>query len=61
MKNLPKQLSSEDLALILNVNNTTVRKLAKTNQLPCMYIKRRLCFDLGKVLNHLKQLEGGII
>jgi excisionase family DNA binding protein len=56
-----KLLTAEELSQVLNIAPMTVKKLAKTKQLPCIYKRRRLRFDFDKVLAYFKQLEGGMI
>ncbi|MDR2661842.1 MAG: helix-turn-helix domain-containing protein [Treponema sp.] len=59
MKRILKLLTAKELSLILNITERTVKKLAKTNQLPATYVNRRLHFDFNKVMARLRQLEGG--
>jgi hypothetical protein len=59
MKTLPKLLTAGELSLILDVNLRTVKKLVKTNQLPVVYVNRRLHFDYNEVLAYFGRLEGG--
>jgi hypothetical protein len=49
----------EQLSLILNINASTIEKLAKTKQLPGKLIKRRYHFDVDSVLRYFRTLEGG--
>jgi len=50
-------LTAEELSLILNISEFTVKKLAKDGELPCTYANRRPQFDLDMLLRHFKQLE----
>jgi hypothetical protein len=59
MRTLPKLLTAGELSMILDINLLTVKKLAKTKQLPAVYIKNRPHFDFCKVLACLRLLEGG--
>jgi NADH/NAD ratio-sensing transcriptional regulator Rex len=59
MKNLSRILSAEELARILNVNEITVRKLAREKQIPCRLVKKRYGFDLKEMIRFFKKLEGG--
>jgi len=53
-----KPLNAEHLSLILDVSEFTIKKLAKTGELPCMYdSKREPRFDLEKILEHFGCLE----
>jgi hypothetical protein len=45
--------------MILDINLLTVKKLAKTKQLPSLSINRRLHFDVDKLVAHFRRLEGG--
>jgi hypothetical protein len=52
-------LNAEQLSLILNISEFTVKKLARARELPCTFINRRPLFNLNVVLQHFKKLEGG--
>jgi hypothetical protein len=54
-------LSTEQVSLILDISESTVRKLAKTGQIPCMYEKHRLRFDMKVLLEYFVGLEGGAL
>jgi hypothetical protein len=58
MKN-KELLNAAQLALILDISEKTVKKLAKENQLPCEYVNRRPQFKMNVLFNFFKQLEGG--
>jgi hypothetical protein len=55
----PVIVNSEQLSLILNISEFTVKKLAKTGDLPCTYVNRRPHFDMEIILKRFEQLEGG--
>jgi len=58
MKNLSSSpLGAEQMALVLGISETTVRKLAKAKELPCRFINSRPTFDLPEVLKHFGRLE----
>jgi hypothetical protein len=59
MRTLPKLLTAGELSMILDINLLTVKKLAKTKQLPAVYIKKRPHFDFDKIAAHFERLEGG--
>jgi hypothetical protein len=59
MKNKNIPLSAEQLALILNISEFTVKKLARAKELPCTFVNRRPQFNLDVILQHFKKLEGG--
>jgi len=52
-------LNAEQLSLMLNISEFTVKKLAREKELPCEYVNRRPQFDLDIILQHFEQLEGG--
>jgi hypothetical protein len=56
---LKSLLTAEELSLILDISEFTVKKLARTKQLPTVYAGRQPKFDLYKVLKFFQQLEGG--
>jgi len=49
----------EQLALILSINEFTLKKLARTKEIPCIHKKGRILFSLESVLSRFKELEGG--
>jgi excisionase family DNA binding protein len=59
MNNLSRSVSAKELARLLNVNEFTIKKLAKEKQIPCRLIKRRYRFNLKTVLQFFRKLEGG--
>jgi len=59
MKTTPKRLTVNELSLVLNISEKTLKILHKTKQLPGVYIKRQLFFDFEKMLKHFQNLEGG--
>ena len=52
-----KKMTAKELALVLNVNEKTIKKLANTGQIPCFYVTKRVYFDFWEVIKHLKKLE----
>jgi hypothetical protein len=56
---MERPLSAEQVSLILDISEFTVRKLAQTGELPCMYEKRRLRFNMRMLLEHFSKLESG--
>jgi hypothetical protein len=58
-KAMKKMITAEQLSLILNISEFTVKKLAREKQLPCVFINRRPQFNLDVILKHLQKLEGG--
>jgi len=59
MKDMKNLLTAEQLSLILNISEFTVKKLARESELPCVFINRRPRFDPDVILKHLQNLEGG--
>jgi len=59
MKKEKNLLNSEQLSLILNISEFTVKKLAKTRELPCTFINRRPQFDIEVITTYFTDLEGG--
>ena len=61
MYNKNPDIGAEQLALILNVSVFTVKRLAKTSQIPCTYKNRQPRFDLQKLKKHFQKIERGAI
>jgi len=59
MKKKKNPLTAEQLSLILNISEFTIKKLAKNGELPCRYVNRRPQFELAALLRYFKKLEGG--
>ena len=54
---IEKKLTVRELATVLNIHEETVRKLAKTKQLPFSQVKNRMYFDFEELLKYFKHLE----
>jgi hypothetical protein len=54
-----KIINAKQLALILSISEITVKKLAKTGELPCTFFNRRPQFNLDVLMKYFCQLEGG--
>jgi hypothetical protein len=52
-------LTAGQLSLILNISETTVKKLAKEKEIPCTYVNRRPVFNWNAVIKRFQELEGG--
>jgi hypothetical protein len=53
-------LTAEELSLVLDISEFTVKKLARSRQLPCAYSKNgRPSFELETLLRHFRELEEG--
>jgi len=61
MKKKKNLLNAEQLSLVLNISEFTVKKLARDKELPCTYVNRRPLFDMDALLKHFKRLEGGAV
>jgi hypothetical protein len=61
MKKRPVLLNAEQLSLILNISEFTVKKLAKGKEIPCTYVNRRPQFNLDVIMKHFSRLEGGAV
>jgi hypothetical protein len=59
MNTLSGIVSAEALARILNINEITVKKLAREKQIPCEFVKGRYRFNLKKMMKFFRELEGG--
>ncbi|MDR2717006.1 MAG: helix-turn-helix domain-containing protein [Treponema sp.] len=59
MKKNTVLLNAEQLSLILNISEFTVKKLAQAKELPCMYVNRRPQFNMDALIKHFKKLEWG--
>ena len=51
--------TAEQLSLILNVSEFTIKKLARSKELPFTCSKGKILFSLESVLARFKELEGG--
>lgn len=52
-------LTAAELSLILNISEFTIKRLARTKQLPCEYENNRPRFDLKTIIAYFRELEGG--
>jgi len=52
-------ITAEQLSIMLNISEFTVKKLARSKEIPCNYIKGKIVFSMDKVLARFKELEGG--
>jgi len=52
-------LNAEQLSLILNISEFTIKKLAREGELPCVFVNRRPQFDMDELLEHFQKLERG--
>ena len=59
MKKSPNLLNAEQLSLILGISEFTIKKLAKSKELPCTYTNRRPQFSLNTLIRYFERLEGG--
>ena len=56
-----EKLTVEDLSVVLNIHEETIRKLAKTKQIPSVKQKNRLYFNFSEVLQFFRRLEESTI
>jgi hypothetical protein len=59
MKKNPILLSAEELSQILKISEFTIKKLAKSKELPCIYVNRKPMFRLDALLKLFARMEGG--
>jgi hypothetical protein len=59
MKRKKALFTAEQLSLVLNISEFTVKKLARDGELPCKYVNRRPQFDVDALLKYFQKLEGG--
>jgi excisionase family DNA binding protein len=52
-----KFVTPEELSQILGISEFTIRKLAHTDELPCLYVKRRILFDFDALVDYLHDKE----
>ncbi|GHU46107.1 hypothetical protein FACS1894190_18170 [Spirochaetia bacterium] len=57
MENISKLVTPEELSQILNISEFTIRKLARSKELPCMYVKRKMVFDFDALISFLRSKE----
>ena len=56
-----EKLTVKDLSVVLNIHEETIRKLAKTRQIPSIRQKNGLYFNFGELLQLFKTLEESVI
>jgi hypothetical protein len=49
----PKLVTPEELSQILGISEFTIRKLVRTDELPCVYVKHRIFFDFDALVDYL--------
>ena len=49
--------TAEQLAVILSINEFTLKKLARIKEIPCIYKSGKIVFSLDSVLARFKELE----
>jgi len=55
-----EKMTAQELALVLNIHEETIKKLAKTEQIPYFHHHNRMYFNFATVLDHFKLLEEGV-
>jgi hypothetical protein len=58
-KQILQNLNAEQLSLILNISEKTVKQLAKNKELPSIFVNRKPHFNWNDLINHFQVLEGG--
>jgi hypothetical protein len=58
-KRNPLILNAEQMSLILNISEQTVKKLAKDREIPCIFVNRRPQFEWNILVQRFQELEGG--
>jgi hypothetical protein len=53
------RMSAEELSIVLNISERTVKALAKNAEIPSVKEKNKFWFDFDKIMEHFKTLEGG--
>jgi excisionase family DNA binding protein len=57
MERITHPLTAEEVSLILNISESTVKKLARNKELPCIYVKSRPRFNLKALIKYFEKLE----
>ena len=57
MRAISEHITADELSLILNISEITLKMLVKTGQIPCHRVKNRIFFDFKEVVKHFKLLE----
>jgi hypothetical protein len=52
-------LTAAELSQILDISEFTIKRLARTKQLPCEYEHNRPRFNLEVIIAYFRELEGG--
>jgi hypothetical protein len=58
-KKNPLILNAEQMSIILNISEQTIKKLAKDREIPCIFVNRRPRFNWNVLVKHFHELEGG--
>ena len=59
MKESNPPLTAQELSVLLNISEFTVKELASKKLLPCKYAGRRPLFELNAIYELFEKLEGG--
>ena len=59
MKNTHPLLTAQELSVVFNISEFTIKELARNGELPCRYLGRRPMFDLKAIRKLMDRLEGG--
>ena len=55
-----EKMNAQELALVLNIHEETLKKLAKTDQIPYFHLQNRMYFNFATVLDYFRLLEEGV-
>jgi len=58
-KKNPRILNAEQMSVILNISEKTVKKLAKDKEIPCTFVNRRPQFEWNEIVRYFQEIEGG--
>jgi hypothetical protein len=61
MKEESTLVTAEQLSLLLNVSEFTIKKLARLNEIPSGRVKGKIVFSLESMFTRFKELEGGAV
>lgn len=57
-KKKPVLLNAEQLSLVLNISEFTVKKLAREKEIPCTFKNRRPQFNMDIMIKYFEKVEG---
>jgi len=60
MKKKDDWLNKKELAIVFDIREETVKKLAKDGELPCKYVNQEPQFRFDVIVKHFEKIEGGV-